>query len=104
MSGEEIYLLTLDEPKRTDIDQVSLEYALACKTYGYLPDTQALKFAVLHVCREYGIKLYCPSFRDGGESIKATGLVQGEVPLKEEYLVWPAPKIAPSDLGLDYEL
>lgn len=64
-SGDEIFtLVRRPVTKLSDLERIPLEYAVAVKANGILGQNDALKFALLTVCKQWGIRLNCSSTRD----------------------------------------
>ena len=64
-SGDEIFILVRrPSTKLSDLERIPLEYAVAAKANGILGQNDALKFALLTVCKLWGIRLNCFPTRD----------------------------------------
>jgi hypothetical protein len=47
-----------------DAEDLHLEYALALKRFSFLPSGEALKFALLWVCKQIGLRVHCAPVQD----------------------------------------
>ena len=57
-------MFSLDRSSATrggDVRRIAIDYVVAQRRYAGLPERDQLKFAVLHVCRDWGINLRCKS-------------------------------------------
>jgi hypothetical protein len=60
MSGQTIYILSKTPLcVAHDLEELHLEFELARKRFNFLPSGEALKFAVLQVCKQTGLRLHC---------------------------------------------
>jgi hypothetical protein len=103
VSDDDSYILVKTETTSTHgLSDLSLEYATAAKAFAYLGENQAIKFALLEVCRLYGLELYCLTSRDGSKSgnrpITAQSFMEQ---LPEEYRVWPPCTVIPGDVAVE---
>ncbi|MEI6445834.1 MAG: hypothetical protein WCO29_22565 [Nostocales cyanobacterium ELA583] len=63
-SATERYGLTiLDTTRRDKLDKIPIKYALNVQSCKDLGENNAIKFALLHICKEWKIKLSCFSLR-----------------------------------------
>jgi hypothetical protein len=73
LSAQEEYILEFTAATRRDaIEDLPLEYALAAKRYEHLGPNDAIKAALIHVCKEWGIVLRCRSRRHDADDPEAT--------------------------------
>jgi hypothetical protein len=73
-SAREEYILEFTGATRRDeIEDLPLEYAVASKRYEHLGPNDAIKAALIHVCKEWGIVLRCRSRRPDAEDPEAIG-------------------------------
>jgi hypothetical protein len=67
LSAEEMYVTKIGKYSRfSNIDQIPLKYAVAMRKYQELckvSEANAQKFALLTVCKQWRIRLYCERFR-----------------------------------------
>src|SRR5207248_849641 len=67
ISGEEMYATKIGKYSRfSNIDQIPLKYAVAMRKYQDLckvSEANAQKFALLTVCKQWRIHLYCERFQ-----------------------------------------
>jgi len=91
LSGNVIYYLSRPSGSISpDIEDMHLEYALAAKRFSFLPKGEALKFALLCVCRQTGFRLHCLSSEDP----RADQLLDEETLGPDEYVAFdPAQEI-----------
>jgi hypothetical protein len=65
ISGETFFFISMTPvTRREDFDDLHLEFALAQKRFSFLPSGEALKFTVLSVCKQLGLRLHCASIND----------------------------------------
>jgi hypothetical protein len=63
-SGVVYFLSATPQTSRSDLPDLHLDYQLACKKFAFLPAGEALKFALLSVCKGWGLRLHCLSSSD----------------------------------------
>ncbi|NEO13952.1 MULTISPECIES: hypothetical protein [unclassified Moorena] len=65
IAGSEVFVtLKLPITEQGKIEKIPLKYAVAKKQYNFLGEDNALKFALLNVCKLWKIRLYCLSFHE----------------------------------------
>lgn len=64
ISGDTAYYLSMTSSGHQDAEDLHLEYATALKRFSFLPSGEGLKFAVLSVCKQMGLRLHCLSVQD----------------------------------------
>ena len=66
-SNETYFISSHQSTKKESIETIPLEYAVAVKRYENLGENDAIKAALIHVCKLWNISLRCTSFRDDAE-------------------------------------
>ena len=101
LSALEDYILEFTDATRRDaIEDLPLEYALAAKRYEHLGPNDAIKAALIHVCKEWRIVLRCRSERADADDPEAilpvyplTGMFEsmilGALQQAEREGIWP---------------
>lgn len=79
VSADEIYITKITPLTVLDrIDKIHLHYALAKKKNNFLNENDALKFALLAVCKTWKISLSCTSSRNDYPKIKSSSIYDPE--------------------------
>lgn len=58
------YLSRIPDPPWSDIGDVHLHYAVEAKKFSFLPSGEAIKYAMLSVCRLVGYRMHCVPLSD----------------------------------------
>lgn len=92
LSGDYLfYLSRTPDPPECDIEDMHLEYAVESKRFGFLPSGEAIKFAVLSVCKLVGYRMHCIPVSDP----IADQLLVDEVALgPDQYVVYDPKQLA----------
>lgn len=96
ISCSEMYTTSLKETtKYNNFDKLTLEYLIACKKYEKLGKNDALKSALVQVCKKWELNLSCTSWREDAEEgdvkIANSLLDEIEAPIDDIFLVYPLP-------------
>ena len=77
ISAQESYTIEVSNVTvRDEIEDLPLEYVLAERRYAHLGPNDAIKAALIHVCKRWRIVLRCASWRDDADGPRASYLVQ----------------------------
>ena len=97
IGSSEMYTTSKKETTKYDnIDKLTLEYFIVCKKYETLGKNDALKAALIQVCKKWELNLSCTSWRDdaqedGGNPDANSILDEIEDSIDNRSLVYPLP-------------
>jgi len=94
-AGEDYNLSYSTLTKHDNLNKIALEYAVTTKKYEHLGTNNAIKVALMQICKRWGIELFCTSLRedvdDGDKDLQFYKIVKDNKITRNRFLVYPLP-------------